>query len=321
MRRRRAKTIRNTAELVHVLLDRNVYSYIAAELAKDPAVEEGGKYVGYLLSASDPRLAGLSLDPSAPALVVTDFLPSGPNATRTAVELLPDGEYQEELFRRLEHVDPAVEHVGTWHSHHCNSLHTLSARDVDGYVRTVNRVEYRPDFFLASLVTRLPRGVDDRDWIEHFLFVRGKDGYHGISDSIRVVDWPTAFGALTGHLPGGAAVQAPPTHPEDHSRNLQYESSVAWYETTEGREVLAEDKRFFAERFKGNVVAARRGQRITMTGHLGQMMISITYPSGSGASQVVVLVRADDSVILEINCNLRWRRLAVNAALAAAEAF
>ena len=61
---------------MQVGLDRQVRSYILAELAKNPQVEEGGKYVGYLLSPADSRLQGLGFMPNTPAMVITDFLPS-----------------------------------------------------------------------------------------------------------------------------------------------------------------------------------------------------------------------------------------------------
>lgn len=319
MKTRSPREFGDRALPVQVLMDRKLYSYIATELANRPDVEEGGKYVGYLLSPSDPRLASLGLASDTPAFVVTDFLPSGPKAVRTAVELLPDGEFQEALFRRLERIDPTIEHLGTWHSHHCNGLQTLSAGDLAGYRRTVNRVEYRPDYFLASLVTRLPRGADDIEWIDHFLFVRGEAKYRRISESIRFVDWPTGFETLTGHSLGDRAGELTP-HPENRPHDLRDQTAVPWYETATAREVLAEDRRFFAERFKGGVVATRRGQHITITGRLERAAISMTYPRDPAVSQIEVSVRKDDALILEIRCDLRWRRIAVTAALGAAEA-
>ncbi len=184
---------------LQVAFDRRVLDYIVAELKKSPTVEEGGKYVGYLLQEGSSQLSTLGLELNLPALVVTDFLPSGPNAVRTDVELRPDGEYQDRLFRRLEQIDPEIEHLGTWHSHHCNGLQTLSDGDVSGYHRTVNKRAYRPDYFLALLVTRLPHSTDDVGWIDHFLFARGQNEYDRINDSITIIDCPTRFGRHTGH--------------------------------------------------------------------------------------------------------------------------
>src|SRR5437879_7951017 len=110
-----------------ILFDRQVLGFMLEELSRAPSVEEGGKYIGYMLVPGDPRLASLQVDQTARAIAIVDFLPSGPNATRTAVELMPDGPYQEGLFRSIEETDHLVEHVGSWHSHHCNGLRTLSS--------------------------------------------------------------------------------------------------------------------------------------------------------------------------------------------------
>lgn len=316
--KRRAPQFANRETPVHVLMDRNVYSYIAAELAKRPDVEEGGKYVGYLLAPSDPSLKSFALDANTSAMVVTDFLPSGPNATRTAVELQPDGEYQEALFRELEYVDPAIEHLGTWHSHHCNGLQTLSKRDVDGYYRTVNKAAYRPDYLLASLVTRLPRSLNDAGWIDHFLFVRGRNEYYQLTDSIRIIDWPSAFWSLTDHAIHGARVEQR-SNEEKPDLPIHKKSGITWYETREGRTVLAEDKRFFAMHFGERVVATRREESITMTGRVRETAISITYPARADETQVVVIIGHNGAPVLHINADLTWRLVALKAALAGAE--
>ncbi len=302
---------------IQVGLDRRVLSYITEELGKNPHVEEGGKYVGYLLPASDSRLRDCGFDPKAQVMVITDFLPSGPNATRTAVELQPDGEYQEKLFRHAEKMDHEIEHVGTWHSHHCNGLQTLSSGDLAGYLRTVNRPEYRLDYFLASLVTRLPQGSSDQGWIDHYLFVRGDEECYKINHMIKFIDWRTAFGRITGHLVDFGKRPVPgPT--EEETAPVADSTSDVWYEMAQSRKILADDKRFFTEHFKGSVTATRRGKSITLIGRTGPVTISMTYPSEPGKSQVTVSVCRDDVVTLEISSELQWRRLAMTAALAAA---
>jgi hypothetical protein len=304
---------------VHVLFDRRVFGYMVQELAKCPTVEEGGKYVGYCLSASDPRLRALDLRDGIDALVVTDFLPSGPRAIRTAVELQPDGEYQEALFRRLEQSDPAIEHMGTWHSHHCNGLPTLSGGDIEGYLRTVNRREYRLDFFLASLVTRLPHDADATGWIDHYLFIRGDKDYYRITDAIQLIDWPTSFGAHTGHLPQVRTSRRSQEISDNPHRPADEKPAAAWYETTDGRAALAEDKRFFKATFEEPASATRRASQITLTGRKGRAAVSLTYPANPADTKVGLTMKHADLVIFEISCDLRWRHLAVSAALAAIE--
>jgi len=300
-----------------IAFDRYVHDYIVAELAKSPDVEEGGKYVGYVLREGSPQIPALGLDRSRPALVVTDFLPSGPNAVRTAVELMPDGKYQERLFRQLEQMDAEVEHLGTWHSHHCNGLSTFSSGDVSGYLRTVNREEYRLDYFLASLVKRRPYNAADVDWIDHFLFTRGQDRFYRVNDLVQIVDWPTTFGGHTGHADVRRTplyTEAKPSHGDEEER-----SGVAWYETTLGRRILAEDRSRFKDMFGDGVTATRKTDVITLTGRRGLASIGVTYPSAVGASDVTVVLFEDGTRILEVTCDLKYRNRALQAVLAACE--
>lgn len=319
MRRHKHKPLELAECVVHIALDRRVLGYVASELAKSPHLEEGGKYIGYLVPPDSPRLQSLGLQPTVPALVVTDFLPSGPNAVRTAVELLPDGEYQEHLFRQVERMDPDVEHLGTWHSHHCNGLQTLSEGDIDGYFKTVNKRAYRPAYFLASLITRIPRHVDEGGWISHYLFVRGGNEYYNITESVAMVDWPSKFGALIDHE-SSAVVAKPHSDPKTRGVQAEDQTETPWYDSGEGRQTLAVDKKFFATHFRDGVVASRRGRSIRITGRLRETSISLTYPSDSAnSSHVTVAVTRGAATILQIDAELKWRQLAVKAALGAAE--
>ena len=304
---------------LEILFDRRVFFYILDELRNHPAVEDGGKYIGYIFEAGDPSLQRFEVNPRAHAIVITDFLPGGPRAVRTAVEFMPDGEYQEALFREAEKVDPAIEHLGTWHSHHVNGLETLSNGDVDGYFRTVNKARYRPDFFLASLVKHIPINSEGLDWIDHFLFVCGVDEYYLVTDHIRVIDWPTIFGAHTGHSQQHRPIATPPSV-ADAAEALQGQPSFVWYETEEGRSVLAEDRRFFREQFGANVIATRRNSQITLTGQTAYKAISATYPRSPGDKEISISVQQRGTAILHIHCELSYRKISFTAALAAAQA-
>lgn len=317
MKHRQPKIIGPRNLGIQIAMDRNVLGYITSDIAKSPDAEEGGKYIGCLVPSRQSVLQTLGLDPEVPALVVTDYLPSGPNAVRSAVELLPDGEYQEQLFRQIERLDSAIEHLGSWHSHHCNALQTLSDGDVRGYFRTVNKAAYRPNWFLVSLATRLPSDPSDADWIDHYLFVRGEDSYHRITDAVRVIDYPTRFGEITHH--------SADTIPEEEARRsgipgtrIPSTTADAWYETAEGRAILAEDRGLFVKHFKENVTATRRGTLITLIGRIGPIAISMNYPIDGDTSQMSVSLRRDDVHILEMTSELKWRWLAMKAALAAA---
>jgi hypothetical protein len=311
--------MRNVRDEVEILFDRNVFSYILDELHKRPGVEEGGKYIGYIFKPGDSHLEKFQVNSRAQTIVITDFLPSGPRAVRTSVEFMPDGEYQEALFRRAEQLDPTIEHLGTWHSHHCNGLQTLSKGDVTGYLRTVNKAHYRPDYFISSLVKHIPNNPREDAWIDHFLFVRGIKNYYLATEHIRIIDWPTIFETQTGHSRTHRRTPAPSPVAEV-AEISQEQSSAVWYETEEGRRILAEDKRFFDEQFGANVVATRRDAQIVLTGRVGYKVISVTYPRNPGDEKIVVSVKQNDSKILHIDCVLPYRRISFIAALAAAHA-
>ncbi len=278
---------------VEVLFDRRIIYYMLHELTKN-------------LSVEDSR--------AAEAIVIVDFLPSGPNAVRTAVELMPDGPYQEALFREIEQRDSAIEHLGTWHSHHCNGLRTLSDGDVNGYRRTVNKAAYRPNFFVASLVKDVPRAVQDAGWIDHFLFVRGGAGYYNITDKVRVVDLVSAFGALTGHAPARREAVASETPDVEPPSDCRAPASL-WFDTPEGQRVLADDKRFFDENFE-SVVTTRRDSRVIIKGRTGSRALAVSFPKDPEDQTVSVVVGVGTSAALRIECDLANRSLAYKAALA-----
>jgi len=137
---------------------------IDAEVREHPRVEVGGKLIGYLYHERSQR--------GAPELhvKVVHYLDAGPGAVREPCYHLPDGPYQERLYRTLEAEDPALEHLGTWHSHHPNGCPTLSQGDIDGYIRTIEDPRYQPPIFLATLVTTLAGFASAR----HYLFASGQ---------------------------------------------------------------------------------------------------------------------------------------------------
>lgn len=304
---------------LEIIFDRSVSSYILEELRKHPAVEDGGKYIGYVCKPGDSTLQKFDVNPRAHALVITDFLPGGSKAVRTAVEFMPDGEYQEILFRRAEKLDPAIEHLGSWHSHHSNGLQTLSPGDVEGYFRTVNKAHYRPDFFLASLVKHIPNNSESLGWIDHFLFVRGVDEYFLATDHIRIIEWPSTFGAHTGHPPQHRQVVASSSVNDATNKTLRKQATSVWYETEEGRNTLAEDRCFFRQQFGANVIATRRDSKIILTGRTEYNAISVTYPRSPGDKELSISVLQDGTAILQMHCELSYRKTGFTAALAAVQ--
>jgi hypothetical protein len=293
-----------------IVFDRHIFDYILYELQRYPASEEGGKYVGYIELANRNRAKDRDY-----RVVITDFLPGGPNATRTAVEFLPDGEFQERLFREAERRDHNVEHVGTWHSHHCNGLNRLSGGDIGGYFKTINKAAYRPDLFVASLVKHLPKSSRDVNWIDHFLFVRNHDQFYKITHHVTIAEAPTRFGDITGHVLPRDPVAPTRTRPGD------IESPTSWHETDIGRKTLAEDKRFFTERFGQDLRATRRDGVITIRCGKGAKFIAVTYPLEINDREVKISVGSASRTILSIGCDHSDRNVAYAASLTALEHF
>lgn len=115
----------------------------------------------------------------------------GPQAQRSAVSFFQDGDNQEKVFRQIEEVHPEVEHLGNWHTHHCNGLATLSQGDHATYHRIVNHEKHNTDFFYALLVVKKNDGDGQRYQIKHFLFHRKSSQVNEVPQShVHVVDGP-----------------------------------------------------------------------------------------------------------------------------------
>jgi hypothetical protein len=115
----------------------------------------------------------------------------GPEARRSATSFFQDGEHQERIFRQIEEDHPEVEHLGNWHTHHCNGLATLSTGDHDTYHRIVNHKKHNTDFFYALLVVRKnPRG-NPRYQTKHYFFHRNRERVDEVhTNQVRIVDIP-----------------------------------------------------------------------------------------------------------------------------------
>ncbi len=132
-------------------------------------VEEGGKLLGYISSHRSKVI-----------LQVESYIDSGPNVSNSASHLHPNGSYQEAMFRVVESFHPKIEHLGSWHSHHCNSLNDLSEGDKQGYIRSVNNLHYNLDYFFVLLVT----GISQTNIrCRYFIFRRGQNEYSELHES------------------------------------------------------------------------------------------------------------------------------------------
>ena len=144
-----------------VLIEMDVLKRVFGECDRHDYNETGGRMVGHY------KLVGGKL-----VVQVNGVIDPGPNARRTLISFFQDGEYQTQVFRRLEEQDPTIEHLGNWHTHHVNGYSRLSQDDIDTYRRIVNHEKHNLDFFYALLVTQRRQTGLPYD-MKHYMFFRG----------------------------------------------------------------------------------------------------------------------------------------------------
>ena len=188
---------------IHVNISAEVLESVFEECDRYDRDETGGRVVGHFSVASGTLV-----------LRATAVIEPGPNARRTSTSFFQDGDYQTEVFRRLEAQDPSIDHLGNWHTHHVNGYPTLSAGDVATYRRIVNHELHNTNFFYALLVTHRKDGLSglERYAVRHFVFFRDDDAVHEVTSvNVRVTDeprlWPRSDGA-SAHAPTGDSAQA-----------------------------------------------------------------------------------------------------------------
>lgn len=132
---------------------------------------------------------------------VTGIIEAGPQARRSAVSFFQDGEYQEQVFRKIESHQPEIEHLGNWHTHHVNGLQHLSGGDIETYFRTVNHRNHNAPFFYALLVTAKHRSSEAlrRYTVKHYIFRRADERIYELHrDQVKITDagliWPASAG-------------------------------------------------------------------------------------------------------------------------------
>lgn len=144
--------------------------------------ETGGRVIG-VYQASNGKLD----------IHVTGIIEAGPQARRSAVSFFQDGEYQEQVFRKVEDRHREIEHLGNWHTHHVNGLQHLSGGDIETYYRNVNHHNHNTSFFYALLVTAKHRSSDPlrRYNVKHYLFRRGDERIYELHGrQVEIVDAP-----------------------------------------------------------------------------------------------------------------------------------
>jgi hypothetical protein len=144
-----------------VVLHEHLIAVSRRQIEASPRAETGGKFLGFIISPeSRPpdtpygravadvwrKLAG-----EGGALLLVGSISPGPRVKSTEVELFPDAEFQGSVFQALEAEEPALHHLGSWHSHHPNGMPHFSAGDLAHYRSVVESENYEPDHFVAGL--------------------------------------------------------------------------------------------------------------------------------------------------------------------------
>lgn len=178
----------NDVRLVRIEIAGQALQSVFEECDRYDSDETGGRMVGHF-----------AVERNTLVVRARGVIEPGPNARRTRTSFFQDGEYQTDVFRRIEAEDPTIEHLGNWHTHHVNGHPNLSGGDVATYRRIVNHKLHNLDFFYALLVTarREGRAGLGRYAVRHYVLFRGdKQVYEVDPGNVRITDealiWPKA---------------------------------------------------------------------------------------------------------------------------------
>ena len=179
-------TPKQIASSVTISVRANALQSVFDECDRYDHDETGGRLVGV---AHQNRDGSLHID-------VSGVIEPGPNARRSASSFFQDGDYQAEVFRRLETAHPEIEHLGNWHTHHVNGFPTLSGGDIATYQRIVNHEKHNLDFFYALLVVSRVSGQQGlkRYSARHYVLFRGDQTVYEVPPAnISITEDPTIW--------------------------------------------------------------------------------------------------------------------------------
>ena len=187
--------INKTTPKIYITVRTKVLQTVFDECDRYDNIENGGRILGTFKHNDDGTLQ----------IQVNGVIDAGPDARRSNASFFSDGNYQADVFRRIERSNPDVEHLGNWHTHHVNGYPTLSSGDIATYRRIVNHKKHNLDFFYALLVVqRNPDShASDRYRVRHFVLFRGDDDVYEIdskqvSFSTEGAIWPIPYESESG---------------------------------------------------------------------------------------------------------------------------
>ena len=181
----------HSADKIHLSIPKAALAAVFDECDGFDQDETGGRVIGTF----DERKGKLDIH-------VTGIIEAGPQARRSAVSFFQDGEYQEQVFRKIENHHRHIEHLGNWHTHHVNGLDRLSNGDIETYYRTVNHRNHNTSFFYALLVTTKHRSSEllRRYAVKHYIFRRDDERIYELHrDQVEIVDAPLIWPAGAGN--------------------------------------------------------------------------------------------------------------------------
>lgn len=235
-------------------------------------IEEGGKLVGYITYERKIEVT------------ITSYLDSGPLAQKSVTHIIPDGNYQDDLFQILLKWDQQVEHVGSWHSHHCNGYPTLSKGDIEGYLHNVNNSNYNANIFVALLIKSVGRNSMDYDI---FIFMRNSPSYYVIPKStIQVVKIKSRLNELLSICEALTLdTKQSPISPYNQGKRGQQTYAIADNQSM----LLLQDKEWISEHFPSATLMRSHSTGILswkwfMMAHDSTFEIRYTYDSANSAT-------------------------------------
>jgi len=173
-----------TKPAVRLILNEAIIERVHHDVKNNVDVEIGGRWIGHVYYPGEqPKESNFEVSEDQMTYVIYGYLPTGPNPERsTAVELMPDRNYQLWTIKKIQSVNEDMEVLGSWHSHVPNGLEEYSQTDFHSYHSKLNNPDYPYpyDGLVCSLIHTLPQSVEEtRQRLEHAWFpVDGAYGQH-----------------------------------------------------------------------------------------------------------------------------------------------
>ena len=173
-----------TRPAVRLIMNEAIFERVYYDVCEHREVEIGGRWIGHVyLPGQQPKEAEIEISEEQTTDVIYGYLPTGPNPEKsTAVELLPDRNYQLWTIKQIQSVNEDMEVLGSWHSHIPNGLERYSQTDHHSYYSKLNNptYPYPYDGLVCSLIHSMPDSEKEiKLKLEHAWFpIDGELGQH-----------------------------------------------------------------------------------------------------------------------------------------------